>query len=737
MTTSEADSAIKSSLPKRFHQRAKTQSILQMENVECGAACLGMILGYYEKHIGLGSLRVDCGVSRDGVNALNIIQAAKSYKLNAIGYNKDCDELYKLRAPVIIYWEFNHFVVLEGFNRKGAFINDPAAGHRLVTHAEFSRSYTGVVLEFEPATDFQPEGRRFNVLPGLIRRCGEHVSVLIFLALISISNVLPIILLAAATSIFTDRILSGSDQLLFHPVLITWGLAASAIVILTFVYRFYLRQLQIGLLISLSTAFTHHLLHLPIAYFQQRSPGEVISRDRLNDNVAGVISQGVVQFVNDLVSMLVFCAVMFLLSWKLTSIAIIFTAPLYVYMRWSANRRIEASMAVAMESGKVAGIAIESVSAMEVYKASGQESSFFVRWANAFSRATEKQQQLAIANLLPQALTDTLTQVASVAVLLMGALEIMQGSMSLGEVIAFQMLMIGFTGPIDSLSRFYSDFQQLQGELERLDDVLQHPEASCFQQESTTTVTTSLELLGKLELVDVCFRYSPVDLPFIEGINLSIAPGQRIAIVGASGSGKSTLAKLAAGICQPEHGQILLDNRDLTDWPSEVLAGAVAMVAQETFLIEGTLRENLTLWDPTVPEQNIIAACRDAEIWNTIEALPNLLSSEVAEEGANFSGGERQRLEIARALLYEPSLLILDEATSAIDSDTEKRIDQNLRLRGCTCLIVAHRLSTIRDCEAIIVLGGGIVVEIGTHDELWQADGEYRQLYASDDEGLQ
>ncbi len=721
---------------KTIQRRKKTLTTLQMEHVECGAACLAMILGYYNKHIKLSQLRQDCGVSRDGVKASNIVQAARRYGLKAAGYNKSCEELQQLRAPAILFWDFNHFVILEGFNARGAFINDPSVGHRLVTHEDFSKSYTGVVLEFEPAPEFEPEGRPFAILPGLIRRCREHPSVLVFLVIVSVLNVLPILVLAASTSVFTDRILSGTDQTLFHPVIATVAIAAGFIIVLTYVYHYYLRRLHIGLTISLSTNFTYHLLHLPTHYFQQRSAGEVISRERLNDNVADVISQGIVQFVNDLVNMLVFCSVMFLLSVKLTLTAIALTLPLYLYIRWSASSRIEASMAVAMEGGKASGIAIEGVSSIEAHKAGGQESAFFARWASAFSRATEKSQQLSVANLLPQVVTDTLTQSSAVVIVLLGAWEIMNGRLSLGEVIAFQILMIGFTGPLEGLSKFYSKFQQLQGELERLDDVLDHPQDARFLSSSDRKAPNPDALAGHLKLTNISFRYSPVDVPFVEQLTVSINPGQRVALVGASGSGKSTVAKLAAGIYTPEHGQVELDGYPLSEWQPSVLAQAVAMVSQESFLIEGTVRDNLTLWDPTVPEHKIIAACQDAEIWQCITALPDKLSALMAEEGANFSGGERQRLQIARALIHEPILLILDEATSALDPATERKINQNLQLRGCTCLIVAHRLSTVQDCDNIIVLSDGLLLESGTHEQLWQADGEYRQLYTSDETEL-
>lgn len=718
---------------KEFQARTKTQTILQMENAECGAACLAMILGYHEKHVKLSSLRKDCGVSRDGVKASNIVKAARNYGLQAAGYKRSCKELRQSRTPSILYWEFNHFVVLEGFCRKGVFINDPAIGHRLITHDNFSKAFTGVVLEFKPTDDFKREGSRFNILPGLASRCREHRGVLAYLIITSVLSVVPVLAVALATSVFTDRILSRADEMLLQPVLTTVALASGALILLTFVYQYYLRRLQIGLSISMGSKFIHHLLRLPTDYFEQRGAGEVISREQLNDNVADVISEGVVQTANDLVSMLIFCAVMFLLSVKLTLTAIAFTLPLYLYMRWSAASRTEASMAVAMEKGKESGIVIEGVSALEAYKANGQESAFFARWASTFSSATEKQQQLSFTNLLPGIVNTTLTQAAMVIVLMMGALQIMNGAMSLGEVIAFQALMAGFTRPLDNLSKFYSQFQQLRGEMERLDDVLEHPVDPGFKVKLASGVTPDeKELTGKLELKNVSFRYSAFEALFIENVSLSVAPGQRVALVGASGSGKSTLAKIAAGACQAEQGQITLDGHELTDWPKESLAQAVAMITQDPFFIEGNLRDNLTLWDATIADDKIIAACKDAEIWDVIEALPAGLVTVVAEEGSNFSGGERQRLEIARALIREPRLLILDEATSALDSETENRIDQNLRLCGCSCLIVAHRLSTVRDCDRIIVLAEGEIVASGTHDELWSVSEEYRDLYTAD-----
>jgi len=372
-----------------------------------------------------------------------------------------------------------------------------------------------VVLEFQPTKYFKRVGRRFNLTAGLTSRCREHSHVLAYVAITSVLNFVPVLAIALAASVFTDRILTGAGQLLLQPVLSAVVIASTAIVVLTFVYHYYLRRLQIGLSISLNTTFIHYLLKLPAQYFDQRGVGEVISREQLNDDIATVTSQGVVQVVNDLVSMMVFSTIMFMLSVNLTLIAIAFTLPLYLYMRWSAASRTEASMAVALESGKASGIVIEGILALEDYKASGQESTFFSRWANAFASATQKQRQLSYANLLPQVLNNTLTQSATVALLLFGALEIINGSMSLGEVIAFQTLMVGFTGPLESLSKFYSKFQELQGELERLDDVLEHPVDISFQVKSDEpALFNENTLAGKLQIKDVCFRYSPVD-PFL------------------------------------------------------------------------------------------------------------------------------------------------------------------------------------------------------------------------------
>ena len=724
--------------PRRYSRRSKTLTMLQMEAAECGAACLGMILGNYGKHVPLSELRRECGVSRDGVKASNIVRAARKYGLKAAGFNMGLEDLYKTKLPVILYWEFDHFVILEGFNRRGALINDPAVGHREIPYADFGKSFTGVVLTFEKDEGFEKGGRRFNMLPGLARRCMEHWKVLVFLAIASILEILPTLIIAAATSIFTDRILNGGDGALIRPVILTIAIASIASIIINVVSLYYGRRLSLGLDISLSTKFMDHLLHLPPSYYEQRSSGEVVSRTRLNDSVAEVISDEVVDMVNDVFSMVVYGAVMLLFSWKLTLIGIVANLAIAIVVSKTARRRVEANMALAMEDGKTSGIALEGTSAMEECKASGQENIFFDRWASAFARSTGMRQELAAVTLILNILPGILASMASIGVLLMGALEVINGAITIGELIAFQMLMGNFMTPMKKLSTFYADFQELQGELERLDDVLETPRDKCFDfriDSATEASQNDRPFSGQLEFSDVDFRYSPVAPPLIEDFSLTITPGQRVALVGGSGSGKSTLAKLASGICQPEAGKILLDGRPREDWPPPLIAGEVAMVAQEIFLFEGTIWDNLTLWDPSVPKEWVEQACRDADIMRLIQTLPEGLHAKVEENGRNFSGGECQRLEIARALVNRPRLLILDEATSALDPETEKRIDQNLRLRGCSCLIVAHRLSTIRDSDEIIVLDGGQVVERGTHEQLWEnQDGEYRQLYALGEE---
>ncbi|NJN58893.1 MAG: NHLP family bacteriocin export ABC transporter peptidase/permease/ATPase subunit [Leptolyngbyaceae cyanobacterium SL_5_9] len=709
--------------------RVKTPTVLQMEAVECGAAALGIVLSYYNRIVPLAELRQACGVSRDGVTAANVLKAARNYGMIAKGFKKSLESLPSLRFPYIIFWHFNHFLVVEGFGKDRVYLNDPALGPRTVSYQEFDEGYTGVVLVMEPGEEFQPGGQRPSLMLALASRLRSSFGALLYCILASFLLVVPSLVIPAFSQIFVDNVLMGSrpDWLpyLLFGMLITVGLQA----LLTLLQLQYLRGLKIKLSVSLSSRFVWHVLRLPVSFYAQRFAGEISNRIRLNDEVADVLSGRLTLTVISAFMVIFFAIAMFQYDVVLTLIVIFFAAVNVLTLQWVSRHRVDANLRLVQEYGKASGIAIAGLQSMETLKASGLESDFFARWVGYYTKAINAQQELGLINRILGLLPALLSALTAASLLMIGGWRVINGDLSIGMLVAFQLLMQSFQQPVNRLVQFGSTLQTLQGNLQRLDDVLTNEvDPQLQQQESSPLPFPSPRLHGYINLKDLTFGYSPLEAPLIESFNLSIKPGQRIAFVGGSGSGKSTLAKVIAGLYDAWSGEIYFDGIARSDIPRSVLTHSIAVVEQDILLFSGTIRENLTLWDTTVSDRALHHACQDAAIHDVILSIPGGYDAQLLEGAVNLSGGQRQRLEIARALVNNPSILIMDEATSALDTETEKMIDQKLRQRGCTCLIVAHRLSTIRDCDEIIVLERGKVVQRGTHEELWQQPGQYAQL---------
>ena len=722
-----------------------------MEAVECGAAALGIILAHYGRIVPLAELRVECGVSRDGSNAGNLLKAARRYGLVAKGYKVELEQLTELPPPYIVFWEFNHFLVVEGFGRQCAFLNDPATGPRQVTFPIFDAAFTGVVLKLEPGPDFQRRGRKPSLIGALTDRLRGSIAAITYCVLAGFLLVIPGITIPVFSQVFVDQILIENRIHWLRPLLL--GMAVTLVLqgLLTNLQLRFLRQLRVKLAAGMSSQFLWHILRLPVEFYAQRYAGEISDRIQLNNNVAEVLSGQLATTVISAVMILFYAGVMWAYDWVLTSIGMVFAALNLIALQRIARQRIDTSMCLIQDRGKVAGVTIAALQSMETIKASALEPDIFARWAGHTANVINLQQELELTNQTLGILPILLTALASVCILVIGGLRVMNGDLSIGMLVAFQGLMLSFLTPVNALVGFGSSLQELEGDLNRLDDVLQNPVDPMLQsaspaeraEEGTCELALkgrwpqagrrpSLPLRGQMEFRQVTFGYSPVAPPLIEDFNLLLPPGGRVALVGSSGSGKSTLSKLATGLYQPWSGQILLDGIPLIDLPRAILTDTLALVEQDIFLFGGTLRENLRLWDTTIPEQQLIQACQDAEIYDLIQSLPRGFESHLFEGGANLSGGQRQRLEIARALVNNPAILILDEATSALDAETERCIDRNLRCRGCSCLVIAHRLSTIRDCDEIIVLDQGRVVQRGTHEQMHEGDGPYAQLICSE-----
>jgi ATP-binding cassette subfamily C protein len=712
--------------------RVKTPTVLQMEAVECGAAALGIILGYYGRIVPLPELRSECGVSRDGSKASNMVKAAKRYGLQAKGFKKELEQLKDLRLPYIVFWNFNHFLVVEGWSKERVYLNDPGTGPRTVSHQEFDEGYTGVVLVIEPGEQFAKGGSKPNIILSLWERLHSATGALLYCIIAGFLLTIAGLAVPVFSQVFVDEILIQGRQHWLRPLILGMVLTAALQGLLTLLRLRYLRRLKVKLAVGMSSRFLWHILRLPVGFYAQRFAGEISNRTSLNDEVAEVLSGRLAITVIDAVMVIFYALVMLQYDSVLTLIVVCFAAVNVLTLQWISRQRVDANQRLLLEYGKAAGVSIGALQSIETLKASGLESDFFSRWSGYYTKAINSQQELGVTNQIFSVLPTLLSALSSMFLLVVGGLRVMNGHLSIGMLVAFQGMMFSFLQPVNNLVNFGSILQLLEGNLIRLDDVLNNPikcrDVACNVSTSSGCNVSTSRLQGYVELRDITFGYSRVEPPLIENFNLSIKPGQRVALVGGSGSGKSTIAKLVSGLYSPWSGEILFDSQPRETIPQQVLTNSIAMVEQDILLFGGTIRDNLTLWDTTVPEKNLVRACQDAAIDDVVFSMSGGLNAELMEGAGNLSGGQRQRLEIARALVNNPSVLILDEATSALDTETEKIIDHNLRRRGCTCVIVAHRLSTIRDCDEIIVLEKGKIVQRGTHEQLWQVEGVYSRL---------
>ncbi|MDP5339572.1 MAG: NHLP family bacteriocin export ABC transporter peptidase/permease/ATPase subunit [Nodularia sp. (in: cyanobacteria)] len=724
--------------------RIRTPTVLQMEAVECGAASLAIILAYYDRIVPLAELRIECGVSRDGSKASNVILAAKRYGMEAGGFKvEQLEQLQELSPPYIVFWNFNHFLVVEGLSKHWVFLNDPATGPRKVDWEEFDQGFTGVVLVMEPGADFLKGGRRPSVILSLSDRLQNSLGAILYCILAGFLLVLPGLAIPVFSQIFVDQVLVENRTEWLRPLILGMFLTTLFQGLLTLLRLRYLRKLRIKLAVGMSTRFMWHILRLPVRFYAQRYAGEVSNRASLNNKVAQILSGQLATTVIDAVMILFYAVVMFTYDGVLTFIGICFAAINGLTLQWVGRYRADANMRLVQDWGKADGVSIAALQSMETLKASALESDFFTRWSGYYAKAVSAQQELEVSNQILGVLPILLTSLTSMFILVVGGWRVMDGNLSIGMLVAFQSLMLSFQQPVNTLLDFGTTLQELEGDLNRLDDVLGNsldPEVET-KKEIQNPKSKIQNLKGYVELRNITFGYSHVDPPLIENFSLSLQPGKRVALVGASGSGKSTLAKLICGLYQPWEGEILLDGTPRSEISREVLASSLSLVEQDIFLFGGTVRENLTLWDETVSDEQLVQACRDAAIHETVMAIPGGYDGELLEGGVNLSGGQRQRLEIARALVKNPAILVMDEATSALDAQTEQIIVENLRSatlggtpsRNCSCILVAHRLSTIRDCDEIIVLEAGKVVQRGTHEELWQEGGVYERLIRSEE----
>lgn len=716
-------------------KRVKTPTILQMEAVECGAAALAIVMAYYGRIVSLEEARVACGVSRNGSRANNILTAARNYGFTAKGYKRSLEKLKATPMPAIIFWNFNHYVVVEGFGRDKVYINDPARGPRVVSLEEFDESFTGVTLAITPGPDFQKGGKKPSLIKGLRQRLVGSGNALLYVFLASLCLTLMGFVVPAFSRIFVDQFLVQGLTSWVAPLLVAMGLTTLMLAAFTWLQQNYLLRLETKLAIATSAHFFWHVLRLPIDFFNQRRAADVSVRVAINDRIAQLLSGELATNALNIALIVFYLVIMIQYDVVLTGVGVFMALVNIASLRFISRRRVDANQQLLNEQGKYVSTAFNGLQMIETLKATGSESDFFARWAGYQAKVLNAEQRLGIATEILTAVPPTLLAVNTAAILTVGGLRVVSGQLTVGELVAFQGLVLAFLLPVNWIVNLGGRLQQTSADMARMDDVLRYPvaeEAEAAGAEDDATLA-SQKLSGHLELRNVTFGYSRLDPPLIENFNLTFKPGSRIALVGGSGSGKSTIAKLVAGIYEPWSGEILFDERPRNQLPRSLLKNSLAMVDQDIYLLEGGIRQNVTMWDHTIPETSVIQAAKDAAIHEDVAARPGGYDDTVAEGGINFSGGQRQRLEIARALANNPTILVMDEATSALDPITEKIIDDSIRRRGCTCLIVAHRLSTIRDCEEIVVMENGRVVQRGTHDKMIRVDGPYARLIKMDE----
>ncbi len=731
--------------------RVRTPTVLQLTAVECGAACLAMVLGFYGRFVPLEVLRYQCGVSRDGTKAGNVVKAAQQFGLKAEGFSAEPNDLRSLRLPQIIFWNFNHFIVVDGFGPGVVFLNDPAVGPRSVTDAEFNDSFTGIVLTFEPGPHFVKGGRRNRVVEGVLRRLRRSRAAVLFVILTGVGLVVPGLLVPAFVRIFVDYYLIQGFKDWLVPLLAGMVGIAALHVCFTWLQQHYLLRLQTKLAMRGAGTFFWHLLRLPIGFFAQHYGGEIGSRLALSDRVAELIAGELAVTLVNLLAMAIYVVIMVVYDWPLAGLAVAFAALNLLAFGLVSRRLTDASHKLLLDQSKLIGVTMAGLQMIESFKSSGTEDLFFTRWAAYHAKVVNAEQLLDRHRVILSSSPVLLSLLGATAVLVIGGFQVMAGDISIGTLVAFQTLMVSFNAPLIGLVHLGGQIQEAEASIWRLDDILVHDLDREFSGTAATPTQSPIspttkvfasaaeqldelpkvKLVGRIQLRNVSFGFIPTDPPLLQALSLDLEPGTRVALVGGSGSGKSTIGKLIAGLYQPWGGDILFDGTPLTELDPKLFRNSVAMVDQDVALFEGTISENISLWDATMPEAQIVRAARDAMIHDDIAALPETYDFRVMEAGRNFSGGQRQRIEIARALAINPAVLILDEATSALDSMTEKEVVDRIRRRGCTSIIIAHRLSTIRNCDEIIVLKLGRIVERGTHHSLLAAGNHYSQLVRS------
>lgn len=700
----------------------------QMEAVECGAAALTMILGYWGHHAPLPEVREACKVSRDGANASNLLQAARAYGLEAEAVKVEVEHLRDLPLPAILHWEFKHFVVLEHLGAKGVSLVDPSVGRRFVSLAEFRTAFTGVALVFAPDDGFVERrrklpslGRYLEILrslrPSLLQVLGAS------LMLQAVGLVFPV-----GSQILVDRVLVPRYEPWLWGLALGLGLALVAKLLLDLLRSYVLQGLQNAMDQRLMEGFTTHLVSLPLGFFLQRHSGDLMQRMESNTQIRDFFSSRSLSALLDGFLLLGYALLMLAYHWKL-ALLVMGLSGLRVLLLLGLRRRNQQLMTTELTlSGQEGAVLMEALGGLETIKASGSEDRVLARWTPRMVRRANVSLERQKLSLTQNHLMSVLQGLVTAALFWVGGREVVGERMTLGVFTAFLALQSLFMTPLESLLGALTELQFFGSHLMRLDDVLETaPEASGSLDPG--------RLEGRIELEGVSFRYAEGSPWILRDIHLTLNPGEKVALVGRSGAGKSTLARLLMGMHLPTEGTIRFDRHDLRDLELQKLRSQMGVVMQETFLLDDTVRANIALRDPDLPKERVQWAAEVAHLHEVIEKLPEGYRTRLGENAKTLSGGERQRLCLARAVASEPSMLLLDEATSSLDLDTEAKVHASLARLGCTRIVIAHRLDTVKDADRILVLEEGRLAQQGTFAELSRKPGAFRDAVVAMEAG--
>ncbi len=712
---------------------AKVPVVMQMEALECGAASLAMVMAYYGKWVPLEQVRLDCGVSRDGSNAKNMLLAARSYGFKARGFRCELSAIKeKMQYPCIIHWNFNHFVVLKGFRGSHAYLNDPARGEVRVTMEEFDHSFTGICLQITPGEAFEPSGKRKSTLAFARKRLVGAGAAVAFVTLSAIIGYLFSVVNPVFSRFFVDRLLTGENRELLTPFLGIMALLGLAQLLVAWVQTIYSLKINGKMAVVGSSGYMWKILRLPMEFYSQRMAGDILQRQGTNAAIAGTLVNTLAPMLLNSVMMVVYLVVMLRYSVSLTILGVLTIMLNLLVSRFISTKRVNLTRVQQRDSGRLSAATVSGIQMVETIKASGAENGYFQKWAGYQASVNAVNTKYIRTNTYLGMIPALFSSFANSAVLVIGVWLAMQGRFTIGMILSFQGFLSAFMSPAMTLISAGQTIQEMRTQMERVEDVMEYPADPVYSDDPILEDWDYSKLRGELELKNVSFGYSHLSEPLIENFSMKMAPGSRVAFVGTSGCGKSTLSKLISGLYQPWSGEILFDGKPISEIDRTVFTSSVAVVDQDIVLFEGSIADNIKMWDESIEDFEMILAARDAQIYDDIMAREGGFYGRLTEGGRDLSGGQRQRLEIARVLAQDPSVIIMDEATSALDAKTEYELVKAVKDRGITCIVIAHRLSTIRDCDEIIVLDKGRVVERGTHDELYARGGVYTELISND-----